>query len=374
MGIISSKQLWQERSRLADEQAKAVNDGDKDKALVIQGHIEQLDITLGHVLDMEDALRNAPKPAPVNTSFAERILGARDEFSGLDIGFKASAELGPRNDATVVSVGGPTEIELELDAKPESVFDTFASTLLESPAIGSVSYKQRSTQTGTPDTWGGVTSGNSATKSRVLYSYKDAVANKETIAGYVPISKESLKDYDELMDVINHDLLLDLDMKTNSKYWAGSSSTGIVGITNVTGIQTFETAMGGNYYEAIRKMKTLVMKNGHCIPTHVAVSPDIKEAIDLYKTATGLYQTLGSNIYWGMPVVEDPDCTGILVYDSFAARRRSIHGGVSVEIGYYNDQFVKNELSVLAEWTKALQVRRPDGFCWAEKTDLDKAA
>ena len=75
-----------------------------------------------------------------------------------------------------------------------------------------------------------------------------------------------------------------------------------------------------------------------------------------------------------MPVEEDPDCPGILVYDSFAARRRAIHGGVSVEIGYYNDQFIKNELSILAEWTKALQVRRPDGFCYAEKTDLDKAA
>ena len=45
-----------------------------------------------------------------------------------------------------------------------------------------------------------------------------------------------------------------------------------------------------------------------------------------------------------------------------------------MEIGYYNDQFIKNELSILAEWTKALQVRRPDGFCYAEKTDLDKAA
>lgn len=374
MAVINSKQLWQERNRLAEEQRIAADSGDKDKALVIQGHIEQLDVTLEHVIDMEDALRNAPKPKPQNTSFAERIFGARDEFHGVEIGFKNSAEVGPRNDATVVTVGAPTEIELELPAKPESPFQTFADTLLEAPAAGSVSYKQRSTQTGSPDTWGGVTSGNSATKSRVLYSYKDAVANKETIAGYVPISKESLRDYDELMDVTNHDLLLDIDMKTNSKYWTGDSSTGIVGITNVTGIQTFETAMGGNYYEAIRKMRTLVMKNGLCIPTHVAVSPEIKEAIDLYKTATGLYQTLGTNIYWGMPVVEDPDCPGILVYDSFAARRRAIHGGVSVEIGYYNDQFIKNELSILAEWTKALQVRRPDGFCYAEKTDLDKAA
>lgn len=374
MAVITSKQLWQERNRLAEEQRIAADSGDKEKALVIQGHIEQLDVTLEHVIDMEDALRNAPKPKPQNASFAERIFGARDEFHGVEVGFKNFAELGPRNDATVVTVGAPTEIELELPAKPESPFQTFADTLLEAPAAGSVSYKQRSTQTGSPDTWGGVTSGNSATKSRVLYSYKDAVANKETIAGYVPISKESLKDYDELMDVTNHDLLLDLDMKTNSKYWTGDSSTGIVGITNVTGIQTFETGMGGNYYEAIRKMRTLVMKNGLCIPTHVAVSPEIKEAIDLYKTATGLYQTLGTNIYWGMPVVEDPDCPGILVYDSFAARRRAIHGGVSVEIGYYNDQFIKNELSILAEWTKALQVRRPDGFCYAKKTDLDKAA
>lgn len=374
MAVITSKQLWQERNRLAEEQRIAADSGDKDKALVIQGHIEQLDVTLEHVIDMEDALRNAPKPKQQTGTFAERILGVRDEFSGVEVGFKAASELGPRDDATVVTVGAPTEIELELPAKPESPYQTFASTLLEAPAAGSVSYKQRSTQTGTPDTWGGVTSGNSATKARVLYSYKDEVAQKETIAGYVPISKESLRDYDELMDVINHDLLLDLDLKTNEKYWSGSSSTGIKGITNITGIQTFETGMGGNYYEAIRKMKTLVMTNGLCIPTHVAVSPEVGEAIDLYKTATGLYQTLGTGVYWGMIAVTDPNCPGILVYDSFAARRRAIHGGVSVEVGYYNDQFIKNELSVLAEHTKALQVRRPDGFCLAEKTDLDKAA
>lgn len=82
---------------------------------------------------MEDALRNAPKPKPQNTSFAERIFGARDEFHGVEIGFKNSAEVGPRNDATVVTVGAPTEIELELPAKPESPFQTFADTLLEAP-------------------------------------------------------------------------------------------------------------------------------------------------------------------------------------------------------------------------------------------------
>lgn len=375
MAILNSKQLWAERNRLAEEQRRAVDDKDESKALVIQGQIEQLDITIGHVIEEEDALRNAPKPKPHNESFGVRILGVRDEFHGLQVGFKNSAEVGPRNAASVVTVGAPTEIELELPAKLPGAFQNFASTLLETPAAGSVTYKQRdkSSESGAPATWGGVTEGASATKAQVIYAWKDAVANKETIAGYVPISKDTLMDYDELLDLIEHDLLLDLDEITNAKYWNGSDSTHIVGITNVTGIQTFTEAMGGMYFDAIRMMRTKVMRNARRIPTHVAVSPEVREAIDLYKTETGLYQTLGSDVYWGMQVVEDASCPGILVYDSFAARRRAIHGGTTVEIGYYNDQFIKNELSILGEHTKALQVRYPDAFCLAKQTDLDKA-
>lgn len=370
MAILNSKELWSERNRLADSQAQLMADGNEDEARVIEGQIRQLDITLGHVIDMEDELRAQPAPKPARDTFGVRILGARDEFNGLGVGFKRSAEV--VNDATVVTVGAPTEIELELPAKQPGVFQDFASTLLETPAAGSTTYKQRDAQTGNPATWGGVADGSSATKAQVLYKFKDAVANKETIAGYVPISKDSLMDYDELLDLIEHDLLLDLNEVTNKKYWDGSSSTGIKGISNTVGIQTFTEAMGGMYFDAIRMMRTKVMVNARRVPTHVAVSPAVREAIDLYKTETGLYQTLGSNVYWGMQVVEDANCPGIMVYDSFAARRRAIHGGTTVEIGYYNDQFIKNELSILAEHTKALQVRYPDAFCLAKQTDLDQ--
>lgn len=368
MALMNSKQLWAERNRLAEEQRIAADAGEKDKALVIQGQIAQLDLTIEHVLDEEEALRSAPKPKAQAETFGARILGPRDEFAGLEVGFK--------NAASVVTVAAPTEIELELPAKLPSMLNNFASTLLETPASGSVSYKQRdaASETGAPATWGGVTAGSSATKAQVLYAWKDAVANKETVAGYVPISKDSLMDYDELMDIIEHDLLMDLNEVTDAKYLTGSTSTGITGITNTVGIQTFTDGMGGAYFDAIRKMRTKVLENARRVPTHVCVSPEIKEAIDLYKTATGLYQTLGDSVYWGMQVVEDTNCPGILVYDSFAARRRAIHGGTTVEVGYYNDQFIKNELSILAEHTKALQVRYPDAFCYATKTDLDKSA
>lgn len=365
MTILNSKELWQERSRLVEKQRGFADENDEKNALIVQGQIDQLDITLDKVIKDEDAMRNRPMPTMDKATFAERILGPRDEFRGLEIGFK--------NEASVVTVGAPTEIELTLDPKRPSAFGNFASTLRETAAIGSISYMQRSEQTGKPATWAGVTEGNSATKAKVIYAWKQAVANKETIAGFVPISKDSLADYDELMSIINGDLLLDLDEQTDAKYWGGSNPTGIVGIKNTTGIQEFTEASAGLYFEAIRKMRTKVMLNARRIPEFVCLSPEIKEAIDLYKTETGLYQALGTDTYWGMKVIEDPNCDGILVYDSNAAIRRSIHD-TTVEVGYYNDQFIKNELSILAEHTKALQVRYPDAFCYASKTNLDKAA
>ena len=366
MPVLTSKTLWQERNRLSEEQHKLAADGKTDEALVIEGQIKQLDLTLEHVIDEEANLRTAPKAPVENESFGERILGPRDEFQGLPIGFKNAA------DPTVVTVGAPTEIELTLDPKRRTVFGSFGSTLQEVAAVGSVSYKQRSTQTGMPGTWAGVVDGTSAVKEQVLYSYKDAVANKETIAGYVPISKDTLWDYDELLSIIENDLLIDLDDVTDEKYWGGNNNTGIIGIKNTTGIQTFSEAMGGMYFDAIRMMRTKVMRNARRIPTHVCISPEIKQAIDLYKTETGLYQSLGDNVYWGMQVVEDMNADGILVYDSFAATRRAIHGGVEVTVDYVNNQLIKNELTILAEHTKALQVRYPDAFCYASQTALDK--
>lgn len=359
--IMNSNQLWAERHRLADAQAKAMEAGDHDAALVYDGQIRQLDITLGHVLEEEEQARNAAPGVRFETaSLGERILGPRDEFGGLAVGFKNA----------VVTIGAPQEYDLDVPAKGEALLANFASTLQEVAAVGTVNYKRRAAQTGNPNTWAGVTEGTSATKASVIYAWTDAVANKETIAGYVPVSKDTLADYDGLLSIIESDLTIDLEDKTDEKYLVGNNSTGIVGITNTTGIQTYTTGEDGDYYAAIRKMRTLCIRNARRVPTHVCMSPEIKQAIDLHKTTDGYYQSLGDGIYWGMQVVEDVNCPGILVYDAFAAKRRSIHG-LSVEVGYANDQFIKNELSILAEHTKALQVTYPDAFVYATKSALD---
>lgn len=374
----TSRQLFARRNELADKQHDLMAEGNEAEARIVEGQIREIDRTLDYVLEQEESLRNElsrARAAAPSASFAERILGPRDEFRGLEVGFRneagESGESGSDSGPGVVYVAGPQEIELDLPQKPERLLANFAQTLLSVPAIGPVSYKQRSTQYGAPDTWAGVDpdTGTSATKEKVIYTYKDAVANKETIAGYVPISKDTLRDYDELFATIEHDLLLDLGEKENTKYLTGNNSSGIVGVLNTVGIQSFSTHMGGLYWEAIRHMRNECIKNARAVPTHVCMHPDIKLAIDLYKDSQNRYQNIGDN-FWGMIPVEDFDCGGILVYDSFAARKRPIHN-TAVEVGYVNDQFIKNELCLLAERTSALQVRRPDSFVYATKANLD---
>ena len=364
----TSRQLFARRQELANNQAALMEQGDEDGARIVEGQIREIDITLDHVLEEEERMRAEYQAAPATrASFGEQILGARDEFQPLQVGF--------RNDAapSVVTVAGPQEIEYDIPAKPARLLYEFASTLPSAPAKGPVTFKQRSTQHGTPDTWAGVDAetGISATKSKVIYTWKDATANKETIAGYVPISKDTLADYDELLSIIEHDLLLDLGDKRDDKYVSGSNSNGIVGILNTVGIQAFTQHFGGLYWEAICHMRNEARKNARAIPTHVCMHPDIKMAIDLYKTQQGFYQDIGDN-FWGMVPVEDFNVNGILVYDAFAARKRPIHG-TSVEVGYVNDQFIKNELCLLAEETSCLQVVRPDSFVYATKASLDAA-
>ena len=376
MAIETSKQLFARRQELADAQASLVTEGKEDEARVIEGQIREIDRTLDHVLDEEASLRDqasAAEPKPM-ASFAERILGPRDQFKGLDVGFRNedddyyTTETAPG----VVHVAGPQEIDYDLPQKRARLLYNFASTLPSTPASGPITFKQRSTQYGEPETWAGIDdeTGESAAKAKVIYTWKDATANKETTAGYVPVSKDTLKDYDELLSIIEHDLTLDLDEKVNSKYLTGANSSGIVGVLNTVGIIDYAEHFGGLYWEAIRHMRNELMKEARTIPTHVCMHPDIKMAIDLYKDQNSRYQQLDG--WWGMIPVEDFDCEGILVYDQFAARKRPIHGR-TVEVGYVNDQFIRNELSLLAEETDCLQVIRPDAFIYATKTNLDAA-
>lgn len=364
---MNSKELWNKRAQLVSAQETCMADGETEKALVISGQISELETTIEHVIEEESNLRDGSGRVPLvdqAAAFGQRILGARDDFKALNVGFSNTAP---------VYVPGQKEIDPALPANQPLLLAQFAATLPETNGIGSIEYKQRGETTGKPDTWDEPTAAEQAAeKAKVIYTWKDKVAIKETIAGLVPISEASLADYDELYSIIEGDLLMDLNEQIDERYLLGSKTgTGIVGVLNTEGILSWTAGAKSQYFEVIRKMRTRIMR-ARRIPTHVCVSPEIKEAIDLYKTETGLYQYLGDGILWGMQVIEDINCGGILCYDAFAAERKNIHG-VTVKVGTINDQFGRNEITLRAEATKALKVKVPEAFCYGTKADIDKA-
>lgn len=369
----TSRQLFARRQELASAQVSLVEEGRVDEAQVVEGQIREIDITLDQVLEDEERMRGeaAAAPSPAHVPFAERVLGPRAEFRGLDTTFSVLLNEGDPVTPSVVTVGGPEEHDYTIPGKDAPLLKNFASTLPSAPAAGAVNYKRRSTQYGEPGTWAGVDPETlvSATKAKVIYTWVDVVANPETTAGYVPVSKDTLRDYDELLSIIENDLTIDIDEKENTKFLTGNNNNGIVGAINTPGIQSFTTHMGGLYWEAIRHMRNTCMQNARRVPTHVCMHPDIKTAIDLYKTQQGFYQNIRDD-FWGMVPVEDFDCAGLMVYDAFSMRKRPVHG-TSVEVGYVNDQFIRNELSLLIERKTGLQVIRPDAIVYATKANLD---
>lgn len=384
----NSKTLFAERQALADKQAQLMTDDKVDEARIVEGQIKQLDITLEHILDEEDKLRNETHvPEPKSLTLGEQVLGSRDEFRGLTKGQKFE---------NLVYLPTPIEPDYSVPADAPKLMPSVASTLPSVPGRGAIQYLQRMNPApgdGFVGTWGGVeestdtsqydpmtntykTVMKSAIKNEVTYRWQEAVANPETIAGYVPISKPSLDDYDELMSVINNDLMIDLNDARDSAVVLGANPAGMIGLTNTVGIQQYDIAPGsgfastggmaadidgGQAFEAIRHMRTMVMRQRR-IPTHVAMHPDIKARIDLYKTNEGYYQFLSGNQLWGMEVVEDWNVFGVMVYDAYSAKLRPSRNA-TIEVGTINDQFIKNELCVLAEETTALQVMIPAAFC-----------
>ncbi|MBQ9041580.1 MAG: phage major capsid protein [Eggerthellaceae bacterium] len=360
----TSKQLFARRRELDSRQHELMAEDNVDEARIIEGQIRELDITIEHVLDEEAKMRDSFQPVHESKGFSELVLGARDSFKPLELGFRSEGN-------PVVHIGSPTETDLEIPGKSPALLANFASTIPEKAASGAIEFQRRVADVGAVGTWSGVDSetGESALKEKVIYKWEPAIALTEVLAGYVPVSKKTLRDYDELQSIIETDLLIDLDDKEDAAYMAGNNSNGIIGAINTPGIQTFSTGMGGLYWEAIRKMRTQCMVNGRAIPTHVCMHPDIKQEIDLYKTQQGFYQNL-SDHFWGMIPEEDFNCPGILVYDAFAMLRRPV-GGTVVEVGYVDDQFIKNELCILAERESAFQVKKPTSLVYASKTSLD---
>lgn len=336
-----------------------------EQLFTMQGRIEALEEQLAEALAEEQDAREAftataqlvtGVSGPLNV--AELAFGPRAQFQGIQPGFRAA----------VTIPAGPRVVDPTIPGFPD-VPRGFADTLIQAPTEGAVTFLQRQTRTNGAAQWKDA----DGAKAESSYSWVEKTAPLTWIAHHSPIAKTQASDWGQLDAIIRSEMMLGLAQRKSQAALVGTNAAGIVGVTNTSGVLTYTQKSGDNVYDSIRRMATKVMLTSGFMPTHVAMSPQVKEELDLLKGEDGHYLAINvGDKVWSLEIVLDTGLTtvdaththqGAVVYAPVGATWYTKETD-NVEIGLVNDQFIKNAYTLLAEGRNAMGVRFPDAFCY----------
>ena len=195
------------------------------------------------------------------------------------------------------------------------------------------------------------------------------------LAHSMPVSRDTLSNYGQLQAILSNDLMTGLRLKEAAALLNLDSSDTKKGILKKTGIQKYAAKQGDTLYDSVRRMKTMSWMETGIFPNYVAMHPLVTEHLDLMKDKNERYMMLTINgRMWGVPIVEDVNLVsgeersqkyGVLLFNSNSATWYTAESD-ALQIGLVNDQFVRNEFTLLAEGKHLITVQRPKSFVYME--------
>lgn len=300
----------------------------------------------------ENAELMAKPEAKAAPSFIERVLGPKDSFTGIEPGWKT----------TVDAITGPVTPEKYDTNLPGVAIPPIGvlATLPQGRTDADEHYFQQGALTNAAAAW---TSGD---KEESTIAWVKQVAHLETIAHWVPIPKITARRYSSLESTVSGALLMGLELAKDAHVVAGNNNSGIVGMINMPGIQTYTKATGENNYDGIVKAAAQVRALSGFAPDCVAMNSATYAALKTAKaTGDGHYlfaEMVQNGTIDGLRVVIDENVTAPLVYFSGCAQFL-VADPDEVTIGLTEKQFIQNEYTLLAEGTYALKVPFPKAIC-----------
>jgi hypothetical protein len=206
----------------------------------------------------------------------------------------------------------------------------------------------------------------------------------ETIADTIPVSNQALTDIPYIASEIRNFLLTNLALKIDTDLFSGSGAAPII-----KGIYTWATeyvaAAAGiadaNIWDLIKKMKTSIMESSDFMPTHILINPADEDLMTLKKDSTNNYivpsfvRYQGDKMFvHGMEVVVTSRVTAdTLLLGDFSKGVIYTQGGVRIDIGLIDKQFVENMVTIRAEQTMGLVVRSVHATAFAKETGIAAA-
>lgn len=189
------------------------------------------------------------------------------------------------------------------------------------------------------------------------------------IAVFLPVSDEQLEDVPRMKSLIDNRLGFMVRQRLAGQILTGDGiAPNLKGLLNTAGINT--QAKGADPTpDAVYKAMVLCMTVGFAIPDLAVFNALDWQDVKLLRTADGLYiwgnpSDAGPDRIWGLPVAIEQGLTQntavVGAFQQFA--ELDIKKGLTVEVGYNNDDWTKNLQTVRAEMRAAVVFYRPSAF------------
>lgn len=212
-----------------------------------------------------------------------------------------------------------------------------------------------------------------ALKKEQALSFTVKQAGPVTIAHWLPISKQALRRAPQLRQYIDNELILGVRLAEDEQLLYGDGSAGNVqGLMTNTNVQDYNASGRGQpsdtRIDTIRRAVTL-LRNLYYRPTGVVLHPNDWEAIELQKDNQHRYLWVsvtdgGVPRLWRVPVIDTPT----IEEDSFLLGDFAMGANLwdleqaSVQVGWKNDDFIRNQLAILGEEDIIFTTEHPKAF------------
>jgi HK97 family phage major capsid protein len=198
-------------------------------------------------------------------------------------------------------------------------------------------------------------------------------ATPTTIANYLPITKQALRNSAQLQAYIENELVYGIKLAEDEALLYGDGSPGnLMGLMTNPNVQDYNLSgkaqSGDTRLDTLRRSITL-LRTLYFRPTGVVLNPSDWESIELEKDSDNRYLWVtvpdgGVSRLWRVPVIETPAINQdeFLVGDWNVGAHLWDVNEATIEVGYVNDDFVRNRLVLLAEEDIMFTTELPRGF------------
>lgn len=195
----------------------------------------------------------------------------------------------------------------------------------------------------------------------------------ETVAHWIKVSNQLLQDAPAIISFINGKLRDGLAQRIEQQLVIGNGTTpNLSGLTDTGNFTAFTAGTGATLVESINKAKYQLWATGR-VPDTVIVNPADWGAMEVAREGTngaylyGAPGTTAGNPFGLNVVLSNHIPAGFMLVGNLRASATIYQAqGATVEMGFVNDDFTKNLVTIRAEERLALVVEDPAGIVYGD--------